>query len=165
MKRACNRAFFSIGSNVGDRLGALRRASDLLGERVGRITDKSFVYETPPWGVTSQPRFLNACAAAETCLSPKGLLCEIKNIERAVGRIPRERWGPREIDIDILLYGDTTVDEPDLRIPHPLMFERAFVMAPLADILPGIICPGTRASAAGLAGDLPRDGILRITAL
>ncbi|GHV53089.1 2-amino-4-hydroxy-6-hydroxymethyldihydropteridine diphosphokinase [Synergistales bacterium] len=165
MTQAYSGAIFSIGSNLGDRLGALRRASGLLGERAGHVTDKSFVYETPPWGVTSQPRFLNACVGARTCLSPRELLCEIKNIERIMGRAPRERWGPREIDIDILLYGDAAVDEPDLKIPHPFMLERAFVLIPLADIFPNMICPLSRSSAAELAEGLSRDGILRITAL
>ena len=99
---------------------------------------RSSDYQTPPWGVTDQPAFANACIHVETYLSPHALLERTQAVEKALGRDRTNdvRWGPRPIDLDIIAYGDVTVDEPDLKLPHPHLFERAFVLVPLAEIAP-----------------------------
>ncbi len=103
--------------------------------RLGRVVRVSPFYRSKAWGVTDQPDFLNAVALLETSLTPRALLAALKEIERALGRVPTFRWGPRAIDLDILTYGDAIVHERDLQIPHPRMRERAFVLAPLADLI------------------------------
>lgn len=131
--------YLCLGSNLGDRMAALtealRRLDDML--RMRR-TGCSSVYETEPWAVADQPNFLNLVAAYETTLSPADLLRACKSVEAEVGRVASYRWGPRLIDVDILLYGDRVVNstEPDLQIPHPRMTQRAFVLVPLAEIAP-----------------------------
>jgi 2-amino-4-hydroxy-6-hydroxymethyldihydropteridine diphosphokinase len=155
----------SLGSNMGDRLANIRNAADFLGSGTGKISAKSEVYETAPWGMTSQPRFLNACVLLETGLSPYDLLAEIQSIERKVGRIARERWGPREIDIDILTYGETLLNDEKLVIPHPLMRERAFVLVPLSDISKGFIHPSDGTVLDELLAATDREGIVRIVSL
>lgn len=125
-----------LGSNRGDRLGNLRKAVHLLREAAVDVVLQSDIFETPPWGVTDQSRFLNACLTVETRLPPYDLMSELKEIERVIGRRKSERWGPREIDLDILLYGDITVDDDFLCIPHKHMHERTFVLLPLAQIAP-----------------------------
>ncbi len=132
-------AFIGLGSNVGDRLAYLRAAVSALRE-LGPVR-VSRVYETEPVG-PPQARFLNAVAALETELRPRELFDELKRIESQLGRITRERWGPREIDLDLLLHGEESVDEPDLVVPHPAMTVRAFVLVPLGDVLPGATLPG-----------------------
>ncbi len=124
-----------LGSNLGDRCGniiaallALRSRSSVV---LTRISD---VYETPPWGVTEQPAFLNAAALLETSLSPEALLDVCKEIESALGREVRERWGPREIDIDLLFFRDVSITTDKLTLPHPCLFERLFVLVPLCEI-------------------------------
>jgi 2-amino-4-hydroxy-6-hydroxymethyldihydropteridine diphosphokinase len=154
----------SLGSNVGDRLANIRAAVGLLGKS-GRVTAKSNVYETPPWGVVNQPRFLNCCAAIETDKPPFELLMAVKDIEREIGRVARGKWEAREIDIDILTYGDERMTTEELVIPHPLMRERAFVLVPLLDIAPGFIHPESGESVDRLLEHTGRDGIIRITAL
>ena len=136
------RAFAGLGSNVGNRLAFLRAAVALLRGHPGiGVTRLSSVYETDPVG-GDQPDFLNAVAELETGLSAHDLLGAFKHIEVNVGRTPGERWGPREIDIDLLLYGDARIDEPDLRVPHLQLVKRAFVLVPLADIAPTETVPG-----------------------
>ena len=130
-------AYLGLGSNVGDRMAALREALALLDATPGmRMLTCSSVYETEPWGVTEQPAFLNLAAGFETTLSPTDLLAAAKSVESRVGRTETYRWGPRVIDVDILLYGDKVVNnaEPDLQIPHARLAERAFVLVPLAEI-------------------------------
>lgn len=126
-----------LGGNLGDRLAALTEALGLLEsvDGIRRIACSS-IYETEPWGVTDQPSFLNLVAAFETTLAPVDLLAACKSVEDHVGRTASYRWGPRLIDVDILLYGDCVVNlsEPDLHIPHPRMTQRAFVLVPLAEI-------------------------------
>ena len=107
-----------------------------------RVVAVSSLYRTPPWGKTDQPDFLNAAAAVETRRSPRDLLDLCLDAERRLKRVRAERWGPRLIDIDILLFGATTVDEGGLHIPHPRMLERAFVLVPLAEIAPSIVLAG-----------------------
>lgn len=136
------RAYFSLGSNLGDRVAHLQFGLDGLADRAGRVVAISPVYETEPVGGPPQPDFLNAVVAVETELSPRELLGVAKALEAAVGRQPPEpgkRWGPRPLDIDILMVGDERVDEPDLVVPHPRIHQRAFVLAPLADVAPELV--------------------------
>ena len=130
-----HRVFVSLGANLGNPAETVRRAFVALG-RIGTVTKRSRLYRTLPWGKADQPEFVNAAVLLETDRTPRELLRELQSIETALGRKPRERWGPREIDLDILTYGDTVIDEPGLHIPHPNMRERAFVLVPLAEIDP-----------------------------
>jgi 2-amino-4-hydroxy-6-hydroxymethyldihydropteridine diphosphokinase len=123
----------SLGANLGDRAANLRAAVAGLG-RFLDVRAVSAVYETAPMYETDQPAFLNLAAVAGTDLPPAALLAALKALERRLGRLPAIRFGPRPIDIDIVLYGERTVDTPDLRIPHPAMGERGFVLAPAADV-------------------------------
>lgn len=134
-------AYLGLGSNLGDRLENICRALRLLGPWV--IVEKvSSIYETEPWGYTGQPPFLNAVCRVRTALTTRQLLQRAKEIESLMGREPGPRYGPRPIDIDILLYQNESINEPDLIVPHPRMKERAFVLAPLAEIAPGLKIPG-----------------------
>jgi 2-amino-4-hydroxy-6-hydroxymethyldihydropteridine diphosphokinase len=131
-------AFVGLGANLGNREKAIRDAAELLEAR--RL---STIRETEPWGLTDQPRFLNAVAELATDRTPRGLLDRLLEIERELGRV-REgpRWGPRAIDLDLLLYGDRRIDEPGLEVPHPRLHERLFVLEPLAELAPGAVVPG-----------------------
>jgi 2-amino-4-hydroxy-6-hydroxymethyldihydropteridine diphosphokinase len=129
-------ARIGLGSNVGDSEVAIGRAFEALA-RLGRIRSRSSLYRTKAWGVVDQPDFLNAAALLETDLTPRALLLALKAIESELGRLPTYRWGPRAIDLDILAYDDVRVDEPDLIVPHERLLERAFALAPLAEIDPG----------------------------
>ncbi len=136
-------AALGLGGNMGDRTAFLVRAVDGLGTHPSiDVTAISAIYETPPWGKTDQPAFLNAAALIRTALPPRALLETILGVERKLGRVRGELWGPRNIDIDILLFGNRTVDEPGLTIPHPRIQDRAFVLRPLADILPDAVVAG-----------------------
>lgn len=129
--------YLSLGTNLGDKAANIREAVRLIGERVGCVVKESSVIETEPWGFDSDHSFLNACVEVETPLSPRCVLKVTQQIERQLGRTQKSVDGvyhDRLIDIDILLYGDLTIDEPDLKIPHPLMYERDFVMIPLKTI-------------------------------
>ncbi len=129
------RAYLALGGNLGDVAGEFLTALRALGSADGvTLVAISRVYRTPPWGVTDQPDFLNMAAAIDTDLSARDLLELCLRIEKASGRVRDRRWGPRNIDIDVIAYGDAKVDEPDLTIPHPRAKERAFVLAPLADV-------------------------------
>jgi 2-amino-4-hydroxy-6-hydroxymethyldihydropteridine diphosphokinase len=134
--------YLSLGSNVGDRVGNLWRASQGLAPDV-RVLRVSPVYETEPVDYTDQGWFLNLVAEAVTGLAPDALLAHTAAIENALGRIRTVPMGPRTIDIDILLYGDAVVDTPELEIPHPRMTKRRFVLQPLADLAPGLRHPVT----------------------
>jgi 2-amino-4-hydroxy-6-hydroxymethyldihydropteridine diphosphokinase len=118
---------------LGDPAANVRAALDALND-VGIVTARSRLYRTKPWGRTHQPDFCNAAAILETQLAPRELLLRLQALERKLGRTPSERWGPRAIDFDILFYDDVTLNEPGLRIPHPRLMERAFVLVPLAEI-------------------------------
>lgn len=122
-------------------MGAALRALDTSGK--AEVVAVSSLYRTPPWGKTDQPDFLNAAAEVRTELEPRDLLDLCLEIERSLKRVRRERWGPRLIDIDILIYGDKTCSADDLRIPHPRMTERAFVLVPLAEIAPDLKVEGS----------------------
>jgi 2-amino-4-hydroxy-6-hydroxymethyldihydropteridine diphosphokinase len=141
------KAFIGLGANVGDRQAAIRRAADLM-----RATRLSSIRETEPWGYADQPMFLNAVAEVDTGLTPRALLDRLLEIELELGRT-REgpRYGPRTIDLDLLLYGDEVVDEPGLTVPHPRLHERLFVLEPLIELEPGLVVPGRGALAAMVA--------------
>jgi 2-amino-4-hydroxy-6-hydroxymethyldihydropteridine diphosphokinase len=143
------RAFIGLGSNVGDRLQFLRRAVKHLGQTIGvEVRNASSVYETEPISPGTQAWFLNAVAAVDTSLSPVSLLTQTQAIERALGRETTYHWGPRTIDLDILLYGDTQVRTATLTIPHAELCHRAFVMIPLLELDPNLVLPdGTVISA------------------
>ncbi|HEY7200448.1 MAG TPA: 2-amino-4-hydroxy-6-hydroxymethyldihydropteridine diphosphokinase [Candidatus Dormibacteraeota bacterium] len=132
-------AYLGLGSNVGDRDARLAEARRRLGERGARLLRESAVRETEPFGVPDQPRFLNQVVEVEWDGSPRELLAAAKAIEAAIGRTPTYRWGPREIDVDLLLFGDVSVAEPDLVIPHPGMWEREFVIRPLGELRPDLL--------------------------
>jgi len=139
---SANRVFIGLGSNLGDRLAFLKAAVSALratpGIEVGRT---SSVYETKPVG-PHQPLFLNAVVELRTDIEARQLLSRMKEIETQVGRMPDKHWGPREIDLDLLLYGSEVIDEPDLAVPHPEMTGRAFVLVPLLEIDREITIPG-----------------------
>lgn len=135
-----SRAYLAMGSNLGDRLANLQSAVDgLEREPMVRIAGVSSVYETVPVGGPEQPEYLNAVVAVDTDLEPRALLEVAQRLERSAHRVRTERWGPRTLDVDILLAGDARIDEPDLQIPHPRMWERAFVLAPLAELAPELV--------------------------
>ncbi|HET9496007.1 MAG TPA: 2-amino-4-hydroxy-6-hydroxymethyldihydropteridine diphosphokinase [Chloroflexia bacterium] len=138
-------AYLGLGSNMGDARGHVMRALTEIEALLGTSLERtSPMYGTKPWGKLDQPNFVNAVAEIRTTLSPRQLLTAVKVIERAHGRSPGERWGPRPLDIDILVYGDTIVGEPDLQVPHPRMWERGFVLRPLADLRPDLTGPDGR---------------------
>jgi 2-amino-4-hydroxy-6-hydroxymethyldihydropteridine diphosphokinase len=130
-------ALIALGANVGDARATLDRAVAMFcdGDAV-RLVARSSDYRTPPWGVEDQPPFVNACLVVATTLAPRDLLARAQQVERAFGRdrAHERRWGPRTLDIDLLAYDDVTLAGPDLILPHPRMFERAFVLVPLAEI-------------------------------
>ncbi|MGF7398190.1 2-amino-4-hydroxy-6-hydroxymethyldihydropteridine diphosphokinase [Thermoanaerobacterium thermosaccharolyticum] len=138
--------YMSIGSNVGDREGYLKSALIKLAKNSVIIEKVSPIYETEPVGYKEQGRFLNAVVQAKTELKPRELLKIINTVEKELGRERLIRWGPRTIDIDILLYGDVIINDDDLKIPHEIMWERAFVLIPLNDIAPHITKDGVKLS-------------------
>jgi 2-amino-4-hydroxy-6-hydroxymethyldihydropteridine diphosphokinase len=136
-------AALGLGGNLGDVVGAFAHALGRLKTAAGVVGMRgSSIYRTPPWGKTDQPDFLNMAALVETTLSARALLELCLDIERGMGRLRLERWGPRTLDVDVLTYGEATIDEPELKVPHPRMFERAFVLAPLAEIAPALALRG-----------------------
>lgn len=128
-------ARIGIGANLDDAVQTVRTALAALA-RYGEIARASSLYRSKPWGVTDQPDFINAAVLLETNLTPHELLASLKGLEEELGRTPTTRWGPRVIDLDILAYGDVTIDEPDLTIPHAQLHNRAFALVPLAEIDP-----------------------------
>ena len=131
------RAFVGVGANLGDREATIRAA---VAELPG-VVSVSTLRETDPVGVVDQPRFLNGAVVLETDLSARELLDALLAIERRLGRERRERWGPRTIDLDLLLFGDEEVDEPGLTVPHPRLHERRFALEPLAELDPELVIP------------------------
>ncbi len=150
--------YLGLGSNLGQREENLRQAVAHIGP-VMAVAAVSPVYETPPWGVTEQPDFLNICLAGETSLSPRALLTALKAIETRMGRQPTYRWGPRLIDIDLLFYGDWVIADADLIIPHPHLAERAFVLAPQADIAPDFVHPQSHKTVSAMLAELDCAGL------
>jgi len=138
-------AYLGLGSNLGDREGTLRRAIELIGTAPSvRVDSVSSFYETEPVGFVEQGRFINAAACVKTTLSAHELLRVCQGVEYALGRVRTIKWGPRTLDIDILLYGDDVLDTEDLKVPHPLMHERRFVLEPLSEIAPDAFHPVLR---------------------
>jgi 2-amino-4-hydroxy-6-hydroxymethyldihydropteridine diphosphokinase len=135
--------YLSLGSNLGDRRANLQRAVELMGDAGVRVLRASAIYETEPMYLEAQPRFLNQMVEAETALFPRQLVAVTQSIEKAVGRKPSVRNGPRAIDIDIVLFGKSVVNLPALQVPHPRMAERRFVLEPLAELAPDLRHPVT----------------------
>ena len=139
------RAAIGLGANLGDAVGTLHAAIAALDALPGtRVVATSRLYRTPAWGVTAQPDFINAVAVVDTELAPRDLLDALLAIERDFGRVrvEGERWGPRTLDLDLLLHGDAIVDAPGLRVPHPHLHERAFALLPLLEAWPDATIPG-----------------------
>jgi 2-amino-4-hydroxy-6-hydroxymethyldihydropteridine diphosphokinase len=146
------RGYLGLGSNLGDRLAHLQDAVDQLADTAGlTVVGVSSVYETTPVGGPTQPDYLNAVVAVDTDLDARALLAVAQTLEQAAARVRVERWGPRTLDVDVLLVGAEAVHEPDLEVPHPRLYDRGFVLAPLADLdpqavrtPPGHTWPGVR---------------------
>lgn len=150
-------AYIGLGSNLGNRAENLQRAVQLLCDTPGVIVRRvASLYRTAPLGVSGQPEFLNSVVEVVTVLSPHELLERLLTIETALGRVRRERWGPRVIDLDLLLYDEVTVATPTLELPHPRLVERAFVVVPLAELEPELLLPGGF-KAAALATELQQE--------
>ena len=152
-------AYIALGANLGDRRGNLVRAVELLRETsLLRVTKLSALIETAAvGGPPESPPFLNAAAELETSLPPRGVLTRLLEIERVLGRERQEKWGPRLIDLDLLLYSDQVISEPGLQIPHPLMHTRRFVLEPLAEIAPQAVHPTLRRPVVELLEALSSD--------
>lgn len=138
-------ACIGLGANLGDAADTLRRAVEALARHEGVVVRAvSRFYRTPAWGKEDQPDFINAVALLETSLAPRALLERLLTVEAEFGRHrpSGERWGPRTLDLDLLLYGDAVIDEPGLQVPHPHLHERAFALVPLLDVLPAARIPG-----------------------
>jgi 2-amino-4-hydroxy-6-hydroxymethyldihydropteridine diphosphokinase len=145
-------AYVGLGANLGSREETLRRAVELLGEEDGvEVLAVSQLRETDPVGVVEQPLFLNGAVQVDTTRTPRELLGLLLEIERSLGRVREERWGPRTVDLDLLVFGDEVVDEPGLRVPHPHLHERRFALEPLADLDPELEIPGRGAVSTLLA--------------
>jgi 2-amino-4-hydroxy-6-hydroxymethyldihydropteridine diphosphokinase len=156
------RAYVGLGANLGDREATIGRAVELLDDLDGvAVVGVSALRETEPWGPVEQPRFLNGAVVVETEVAPRSLLDALLAVERRLGRDRdhEERWGPRTIDLDLLLYGDLVVDEAGLDVPHPHLHERRFALEPLAELAPDAVVPG-RGRVANLlrALDAPPQG-------
>lgn len=147
-------AYIGIGSNLGNREENCSRAIQLLSDRGITIRKKSSMHETEPWGVKDQPRFINMAIEVETEFDPPKLLEILKTIEREIGRRESYKWGPRIIDLDILLYNDFVINTPKLHIPHPHMHEREFVLRPLSEIAPDKVHPVLKKTVRELLSDL-----------
>ena len=149
------RAYVGVGANLGDREETILAAIDLLAVQPGvDVVGVSALRETEPWGPVEQPPYLNGAVALETDLDPRDLLDVLLDVERRFGRnrAMEVRWGPRTLDLDLLLHGDLVLDEPGLALPHPRLHERRFVLEPLADLGPALVVPGRGTVSELLAG-------------
>ncbi|MFC4728611.1 2-amino-4-hydroxy-6-hydroxymethyldihydropteridine diphosphokinase [Coralloluteibacterium thermophilus] len=161
------RAHVGLGGNLGDVAASFDSALHMLDTLADtRVAAVSRRYRTPPWGETAQPPFLNAVAALDTALAPEALLDALLDIERAHGRdrgADALRWGPRTLDLDLLTYGERSIDTPRLTLPHPRIHQRAFVLVPLAEVAPGLLLPG-QGRVEALRDALGQDGIVAVEA-
>jgi 2-amino-4-hydroxy-6-hydroxymethyldihydropteridine diphosphokinase len=156
-------ALIALGGNVGDARATFPKAiSNILGMAQATLLARSSDYRTPPWGEQAQEPFINACIEVETSLDPHALLFTLHKIEKRFGRdrAKEQRWGPRTLDLDLLAYDDAVINQPDLTLPHPRLFERAFVLVPLAEIAPDRIIAGQSVAAA--LAQLSTEGIERL---
>ncbi|MBA4495796.1 2-amino-4-hydroxy-6-hydroxymethyldihydropteridine diphosphokinase [Paenactinomyces guangxiensis] len=155
-------AYLGLGANLGDRLKQLRQAVEMLHHTAGiSVIRISTVYETAPVGYLNQPPFYNLVIEVHTTLSPIALLATVNQVEKKLHRVREVRWGPRTIDIDILLYENRVIKQEDLQIPHPRMKERAFVLIPLRELAPHIEIPGSDQTLVDLIRQLPPDQEIR----
>ena len=156
-----SRVFIGVGSNEGDRLANISKAMRTLAEGPGvRLVQMAPILETEPIGGPPQGPYLNTVVELETSVEPQALLSALQAIERQLGRAPaRQRWAPRPIDLDLLLYGDRVVEEPTLTIPHPRMHERRFVLEPLVQLAPDTVHPLLHQTAAELLARLPANSL------
>ena len=156
----------ALGGNVGDVRATFKKAiANICGMAQAALLARSSDYATPPWGKENQARFVNACVEIETSLDPHALLFTLHKIEKQFGRdrAREQRWGPRPLDLDMLAYDDVSLQKPELTLPHPRLFERAFVLVPLAEIVPERLIAGCSVKAA--LAQLSTDGIERLPAL
>ena len=154
----------ALGGNVGDVRATFQKAiANICGMTQGALLARSSDYSTPPWGDEQQAAFINACIEIETDLDPHALLFTLHRIEKKFGRdrANERRWGPRTLDLDLIAYDDVSIDKPELRLPHPRLFERAFVLVPLAEIAPDARIPG-HGRAAGLAAKIDSSGMVKL---
>src|ERR1043165_9565549 len=159
-------ALIALGGNVGDGAATFNKAiANICGMAQAALLARSSDYATPPWGETQQDRFINACIEIETGLDPHALLFTLHKIEQKFGRdrAGETRWGPRTLDLDLLAYDDVTIARPELTLPHPRLFERAFVLVPLAEIVPDRIMAGRKVRDA--LAQLSTEGIERLPGL
>jgi 2-amino-4-hydroxy-6-hydroxymethyldihydropteridine diphosphokinase len=156
------KAFIGLGSNLGDREANIRQALQFL-EQLPETTivRGSSLYDTEPVGVPDQPNFLNGVVQIETHLAPRQLLWNLMLIERRLGRVRTQQWGPRVIDLDLLLYGEEVVDEDDLQVPHPHMTQRSFVMVPMVEIDPLLVHPVTNQTMLSILQRLGADPLVK----
>ncbi|CCD89245.1 2-amino-4-hydroxy-6-hydroxymethyldihydropteridinepyrophosphokinase (7,8-dihydro-6-hydroxymethylpterin-pyrophosphokinase) (HPPK) (6-hydroxymethyl-7,8-dihydropterin pyrophosphokinase) (PPPK) [Bradyrhizobium sp. ORS 285] len=153
-------ALIALGGNVGNvRTTFAQAIPEIISRAQGKLVARSPDYVTPPWGEEQQPPFINACIAIDTATAPHPLLAVLHEVERMFGRnrAQETRWGPRTLDLDLIAYDDVSIDTPDLTLPHPRLFERGFVLVPLAEIAPERRIAGRRVADALLA--VSRDGI------
>lgn len=155
--------YLALGSNLGKRSENLRQAREAL-DAQGWLKDSSQIFETPPWGIVDQPSFLNQVVKIETSYSPARLLNFLKRLEVQLGRTPAERYGPRVIDIDILFYDEAIIEQRKLKIPHPRLAERAFVLVPLAELAPQLRHPLTHLTATEMLELVDTSGIRNYSA-
>ncbi len=155
--------FLGLGSNICNRETYLRKAVSALGDREDvQINRISSIYETEPWGKKDQDVFLNQVAEIETELGPRKLMAVCQEIEKSLGREKNEKWGPRTIDIDLLLFGDQIVDENNLHVPHPRLSERLFVLIPLCEVASGVIVPGLGQTVQNVLERCPDRGSVKL---
>ena len=159
--RSSVRAYLGLGGNIGDPRATMAAALGLLDSDPSiEVEQVSSLYRTPPWGITDQPDFLNAAAAVSTTLAPRDLLARCLEAEKKLHRVRDRRWGPRSVDLDVLVYDELNLDEPGLELPHPRMMDRAFVLVPLLEIAPDLAIGGVRLD--DRLAQLGREGIERI---
>ncbi len=155
-------AYIGVGSNLGDSVARVRAAFESLAKLAGcRLVARSRLYRTRPFGPVQQGDFINAVAGVLTTLKAEELLAGIRGVETAAGRVRAERWGPRTLDLDLLVFGNQRIDSPELSVPHPGIAERGFVLAPLADVAPTLQVPGV-GRAEELLRALPDTGIAEV---